>query len=143
MSAKNNQYLLISSCRESPLSPRLTHVVQLTRAGVHGLEQLIDLFLRHLLAQVHENVLDLADVDAARQVLVKDLEAAAVLLGLAGVAEAAGPVEHALERLKVDFEVKVSKETWRCGRADPNDMGFVVWRSSETHSHRPRSSPDP
>ena len=79
-----------------------TRVVDLARARVDGLEQLVDLLVRHLLAQVGEDVLELADADEARHVLVKDLEAAAVLLGLAGVAEAARPVEEALEGLEVD-----------------------------------------
>ncbi len=79
-----------------------TSVVDLAGAGVDSLEQLVDLILRHLLAQVRQNVLELADADKACHVLVKDLEAAAILLGLAGVAEAARAVENALEGLKVN-----------------------------------------
>ena len=79
-----------------------TCVVHLPGASVDSLEQLVHLLFRHLLAQVGQDVLELADTDEARHVLVKHLEAAAVFLGLAGVAEAARPVEDALERLKVD-----------------------------------------
>lgn len=79
-----------------------TCVVDLARAGVDGLEELVDLVVRHLLAEVREDVLELADADEARHVLVEDLEAAAVLLRLAGVAEAARAVQHPLEGLEVD-----------------------------------------
>lgn len=77
-------------------------VVDLAGACINSLEQLVDLLLGHFLAQVGQDVLQLADANEARHVLVEDLEAAAVLVGLAGVAEAAGTVEHALERLEVD-----------------------------------------
>lgn len=77
-------------------------VVDLAGASVDSLEQLVDLLLGHLLAQVGQDVLELTDANKACHVLVEDLEAAAVLVGLAGVAEAAGAVEHALERLEVD-----------------------------------------
>ncbi|KAI3486847.1 hypothetical protein L1887_49553 [Cichorium endivia] len=56
---------------------QLTHVVQLARAGIHSLEQLVDLLVAHLLAQVREDVAELADADEAREFLVEDLEAAA------------------------------------------------------------------
>lgn len=80
----------------------LTSVVDLSGAGVDSLEKLIDLLVRHLLAQVRQDVLELADADEPRHVLVEDLETSAVLLGLAWVAEAAWAVQHALEGLEVD-----------------------------------------
>lgn len=83
-----------------------TGVVDLARAGVDSLEQLIDFFIRHLLAEVGQDVLELADADEARHILVEDLEAAAVLLGLAGIAEATGAVQDALEALEVDYVEK-------------------------------------
>lgn len=83
----------------------LTCVVDLSGARVDSLEQLVHLLIRHLLAQIRQDVLELADADEARHVLVEDLETAAVLLGLAWVAEAAGAVQHALEGLKVDWNV--------------------------------------
>jgi hypothetical protein len=79
-----------------------TCVVHLPGAGVDSLEQLVHLLFRHLFAQVRQDVFELADTDEARHVLVKHLETAAVFLGLAGVAEAARPVENALEGLEVD-----------------------------------------
>ena len=45
----------------------------------------------------------LADANEARHVLVKHLEASAVLFGLAGVAEAARPIENLLEGLEVNW----------------------------------------
>jgi hypothetical protein len=80
----------------------LTCVVDLARASINSLQQLIDLVVRHLLAQVGENILELADTNEARHVLVKDLEATAILLWLTGITEAAGTVEDALEGLEVD-----------------------------------------
>lgn len=80
----------------------LTHIIQLSTTCIHGFQQLIDLFVAHLLAQVGQDIAELAHADEAREVLVEDLEATAVLLGLAGVAEAAGAVEHAGEGVEVD-----------------------------------------
>lgn len=82
--------------------PGLTSVVDLTRAGVDSLEQFVHFLIGHLLAQVCQNVFELADTNKARHVLVEDLEATAVLLGLARVTKATGAVENALEALKVD-----------------------------------------
>lgn len=84
----------------------LTSVVDLARARVDSLEQLVDLLVGHLLAQIRQDVLELADADEACHVLVEDLESAAVLLGDAGVAEAAWPVQDALEGLEVDCQSK-------------------------------------
>lgn len=78
-------------------------VVDLAVGGVDSLEQLVHLLLRHLLAEVGEDVLELADADVACHVLVEHLEPAAVFFGLAGVAEAAWAVENALEGLEVDW----------------------------------------
>lgn len=123
----------------------LTGVVDLARAGVDGLEQLIDLFIRHLLAEVGQDVLELADADEARHVLVEDLEATAVLLGLAGIAEATGAVQDALEALKVDcvriqlaYTVHVSLAMVGSGR-DPASAKTKLTQTTPTpfllHSH--------
>lgn len=80
----------------------LTSVVDLARAGVDSLEQLIDLLIGHLLAEVRQDVLELADANKARHVFVEDLEATAVFFGLARVTEAARAVQHPLEGLEVD-----------------------------------------
>lgn len=85
---------------------RLTGVVDLSGAGVDGLQQLVNLLVCHLLAQVREDVLELADSDKARHVLVEHLETAAVLVGLARVTETARPVQNALEGLEVDCYLK-------------------------------------
>lgn len=82
---------------------RLTPVVDLVIARVNrALEQLIHLLLAHLLAQIRQNVLDLALSDKARPVLVEDLEATDVLFNVKGLAEAAGAVQDLGEGLKVD-----------------------------------------
>lgn len=91
-----------------------TNVVDLAAAGVNGLEQLVDLIVAHLLAQVGQDwrdmsvtsslgestfggaghtVSELTDTDEASHVLVKDLETTAVLLRLTGVAETTSAVE--------------------------------------------------
>lgn len=82
-------------------------VINLTRAGIDRLQQLIHLVLGHLLAQVGQDVLELTDADKAGHVLVEDLEAAAVLIRLAWVAEAARAVKDALECLEVDCDTVV------------------------------------
>jgi hypothetical protein len=79
-----------------------TCVVYLTGACVNGLQELVHLFFGHLLTEVGEDVLQLPDTDEARHVLVKHLEATAVFLWLAGVAETAGPVQYPLEHLEVN-----------------------------------------
>lgn len=90
----------------------LTNVVDLTTAGVNGLEQLINLIVAHLLAQVGQDcvcvsllflaivvfrgsrtVSELTDTNEASHVLVEDLETAAVLLGLTRVTETTSAVE--------------------------------------------------
>lgn len=80
-----------------------TGIVDLPGARVNGLQELVDLVVRHLLAQVRQDVLELTDANKARHVLVENLEPAAVLLRLARIAETAGAVENALEGLEVDW----------------------------------------
>lgn len=94
---------------------RRTGVIDLAGAGVNGLEQLIHLLIRHLLAQVCQDVFELANTDEACHILIEDLESTAVLLGVAGVAEAAWSVQNALEGLEVD-----------CWRAKDTLLVFVL-----------------
>jgi hypothetical protein len=93
------------SCLPVKEVQQLTHVVQLARAGIHSLEQLIDLLIAHLLAQVRQNVAELSDSNKPGEFFIEYLETSAVLFGLAGVAEAAGAVEDALEVVEVDWIV--------------------------------------
>jgi hypothetical protein len=82
---------------------QLTPVVDLVVGSVDGaLEQLVDLLLAHLLAQVGQDVLDLTLADESAAVLVKHLEAADVLFDIKGLAEAAGAVENLGEGVEVD-----------------------------------------
>jgi hypothetical protein len=80
----------------------LTSVANLAAARVHRLEQLVHLLVAHLLAQVGQDVSQLPDADEARHILVKHLEAAAVLLRLAWVAESAGAVQYAGKGVEID-----------------------------------------
>ena len=79
-------------------------IVQLAGAGIDGFQQLVHLLIAHLLAQVREDVAELAHADEARQVLVEDLEPPAVVFGFAGVAEAAWTVQDLGEGVEVDWE---------------------------------------
>ena len=101
MSVRTSQRLLVSTLQKT-ISPRHTHVVQLAGAGVHSLEKLINFIVAHLLAEVRENVAELAHSDKPCEFLIEYLETAAVFFRLAGVAEAAGTVENALEVVEVD-----------------------------------------
>lgn len=94
----------VTGQRECRLS--LTSVRNLAAAGVDGLEQLVDLVVAHLLAQIRQDVAQLPDADEARPVLVKHLEAAAVLVNVARVAEAAGAVEDLAESVEVDCRAR-------------------------------------
>ena len=102
-----------------------TSVVDLVIARVNGaLEQLIDLLLAHLLAQIGQDVLDLALADEAGAVLVKHLEAAYVFFNVKGLAEAAGAVEDLGERLEVDCgRVSVVLLNWSFARVETNVAG--------------------
>jgi hypothetical protein len=94
----------------------LTPVIDLVVARINGaLEQLLDLLLAHLLAQIGENVLDLALSDEAGAILVKDLKAPDILFDIKGLAEAAGAIEDFAESFKVDCGGGVSG--MRGGRA--------------------------
>lgn len=105
---------------------RHTGVVDLARASVNRLQELVNLFIRHLLAQVGEDcrchqsvnrsrssnalslstrtVTKLSHTNKPRQVLVENLESLAVFLWLAGIAEATGAVQDLLEGLKVNCQ---------------------------------------
>lgn len=101
-----------------------TGVVDLALARVDGLEQLIHLFVAHLLAQIREDcsklasclkpdstfptVTELSHANVASHVLVKDLEATTILFWFAWVAEAARTVEDFLEGFKVDYTSVIS-----------------------------------
>ena len=97
----------------------LTGVVDLSRAGIHSLQEFVHLVIGHLLAEICENVLELTDANEACHVLVEDLETTAVLFRLTGIAEAARAVQDALEGLEVDCAATVlaSSENARKMRA--------------------------
>ena len=101
-------------CPCIPAKGSRTSVIHLVVTRVNrALEQLIHFLLAHLLAQVGQNVLDLALANEPRAILVKDLESADVLFDIERLAEAAGPVEDLGEGLKVDCGlVSVDREEW-------------------------------
>jgi hypothetical protein len=121
---------------------RLTPVVDLIIARINGaLEQLIDLLLAHLLAQVCQNVLDLALPDEAAPVLVEDLEAADVFFDVKGFAEAAGAVEDLGEGFEVDCSLLlVSVHLQVCGVGARRLLGEKwtarVGRTYSRYQHR-------
>jgi hypothetical protein len=106
--------VLVYASSRREFEDRHTNVVDLAAAGVDGLEQLVNLIVAHLLTQVGQDwrgmsvtsslgefmfegachtVSELTDTDEASHVFVKDLETAAVLLRLTGVAETTSAVE--------------------------------------------------
>ena len=92
-------------------------VIHLVIARINrALKQLVHLLLAHLLAQIRQDVLDLALADEPRAVLVKHLEAADVLFDVEGLAEAAGPVEDLAEGFEID-----------CGGLVMHGVGRTAW----------------
>lgn len=90
-------------CPLSRVNCKRTSVVNLIVPTINrALEQLVDLLLGHLLAQVGQDVLDLSLSDESRPVLVEDLEPADVLFNVKGLAEAAGSIQDLGEGFKVD-----------------------------------------
>ncbi len=83
----------------------LTPVIDLVVARVNcALEQLVDLLLAHLLAQIRQNILDLALANKPAAVFVEHLEPANILFDVEGLAEAAGPVEDLGKGVEIDWE---------------------------------------
>lgn len=98
-------------------------VIHLVPPGIHrALEQLLHLLLTHLLAQIRQNVLDLALSDEPRAVLVEHLEPPDVLFDVEGLAEAAGAVEDLGEGVEVDYRW-LADVFRRCVREDGVDGG--------------------
>ncbi len=73
------------------------HVVDLPAARVDSLQQFINLFIAHLLAQVCKNISELTHTNEARHVFIEHLEAAAIFFWLARISEAARSVEDFAE----------------------------------------------
>jgi len=78
------------------------HVVDFSTAGVDGLQQLIHFLVAHFLAQVCQDVPQLAHSYEPGHVFVKNLEAAAVFFWFAGVSETARSVEYFAKRVKIN-----------------------------------------
>lgn len=78
------------------------HVVDLSAAGVNRLQQLIHFIVAHFLAQVGQNVSQLAHADKSRHVFVEYLEPATVFFWFAGISETAGSIEDFAERVEID-----------------------------------------
>lgn len=82
--------------------PDELHIIDLSRARIHRLEQLVNLFIRHLLAQIRQDVPQLAHANEARHILVEDLEPAAVVRRVVEVAEPARAVEDAAKGVEIN-----------------------------------------
>jgi hypothetical protein len=121
-------------------SSKPTCVVDLSRACVHRFEQLVDFLVRHFLAQVGQDVLELADADEACHVLIKHLETAAVLIGLARLAEPTGAVKDALECLEVDY-FPISLESNRVGQREWSERWDLGWERAQSEHHKHVQSP--
>lgn len=96
-----------SSTPSHPISirqnrPNQLGIIDLPTRRIHRLEQLIHLLITHLLAQIREDIAELADADKPRQILIEDLEAATVFLRLPGIPESPG---------RFRILLKVSKST--------------------------------
>jgi hypothetical protein len=85
------------------LDEERTVIVDLAGGRVQRFQKFINLLVRHLLSQVRQDVLQLADANEPRVILVEDLETTGVFLYLTGFAEAARSVQNALEGLEVDL----------------------------------------
>lgn len=82
--------------------PNEVHVIDLSTAGVDGLQQFINLFVAHFLAQICQDVSQLTHSDEAGHVFVEDLETATVFFWFARISETSRSVEHFAERVKVE-----------------------------------------
>gem|GEM_PF-5438752 len=71
-------------------------------------EELVDFFVRELLAQAREDVAQLADANVACAVLVKHLESADKLLRRARWLESVGPVQDVGERREIDCRISTT-----------------------------------
>jgi hypothetical protein len=112
-----------------------TCVVYLATACVNSLEQLVNLIVRHLLAQVCKDypplapffsrqsytkqkaskltISQLSNPNKTGHVLVKNLEAPTILLWLTGIPESAGPIQDAGESIEVEIcAADILLEVW-------------------------------
>jgi len=83
--------------------PDKFHIVDLTTAGVNGLQELIDFFVAHLLAQIGQNVPQLAYANETSHVFIENLKATTVFFGFPGVSETARSIEDFAERIEVNW----------------------------------------
>jgi hypothetical protein len=94
------QNLQKNSCQSSLIcknGPHKFHVVDLAAAGVDSLQELIHFFVAHLLAEIGQNVSQLADPYETGHVFVENLEATTVFLGFSRVSETTGSIEDFAE----------------------------------------------
>lgn len=89
-------------CSISTDGPHELHVIDLSRARINRLEQLINLLIRHLLAQIGQDISQLAHANEARHILVEDLETTAVVRRVIKIAEATWAVEDTAEGIEVN-----------------------------------------
>jgi hypothetical protein len=148
-SRQSSLRILSNTLACDPISTQQTYkrtpVVHLIVARINcALKQLIHLLLAHLLAQICQDVLDLAFADEARAVLVKHLEAANVLLDIEWFTEPAGAVEDLGEGFEVDCgELLQSAPTPRSRSPISASVGFCPHARSRSPSAERSTLPLP
>jgi len=76
-------------------------VVDFSAACIHSLQQLVNLLVGHLLAEIGQDVSELPNANESCHVFVEHLEASAVFFWLTRVAEPAGAVQNFGEGVEV------------------------------------------
>lgn len=71
-----------------------TSIVYFSAGCIDGFEQLVNLVVTHFLAEVGQDISQLADAYETRHVFIKYLEASAVFFRLARIAKTAWSIEN-------------------------------------------------
>lgn len=90
----------MNSCQSSLIckdGPHKFHVVDFATAGIDSLQELIYLFVAHLLAQIGQNIPQLAYTNETSHVFIEYLEATTIFFGFSWVSETTGSVEDFAE----------------------------------------------
>lgn len=120
-----------------------TSIIYFAATSIHSLQQLIHLFVAHLLPQIGQNIPQLANTNEARHVFIEYLEASAVFLRLARIAESAWSIENFGEGLEVNYPISqvsiVPPQVQLRDKDGPKNRAG----SRKTYNQNRRSSPAP
>lgn len=83
-----------------------TSIVYFSAVRIDGFEQLVNLVVTHFLAEVGQNISQLADAYETRHVFIKHLEPSAVFFRLARIAETARSIENFGERVEINYSIR-------------------------------------